>query len=257
MASLSLKCSCVCLTLFFLGISLKTHCQRSLPIKLNVIDQQTQQPVVFARVINKNRRAGATTDSLGVFSIAAQRSDTLLISTIGYEPERLIITDAFLLEFRHVPISLKRHVYELNPIELTGLPTYLQFKQKVLQDVLPNPMAVMPTERNVIVPIIEHAPPQPEAGIGGPITRLYMAFSKEGKAHKSYVKAKEHRIKETSITPKYNRAIVSRITGLYGNVLDEFIAFCQPSESFLLSASEYDVCVETFRCLDKFIEARK
>jgi hypothetical protein len=225
-------------------------------IRARIINSYTGEPVPLATIVNKNRQFTALSDTAGVFSMDAGRSDTLYISTIGFYPISVIVSDTLTWQMRIPEIKLKNKVYELASFSITEKPTYQQFKHKILQDVLPR-VQDLKSEKTKIAPIIRRkVDPIPEYGISGALTALYMAFSKEGEGVRRAEKAKDVKITNRIINPKYNREIINSITGLSGNVLEEFMVFCQPSDVFLRSANDYDIYKEVFHCLDSFIESK-
>jgi hypothetical protein len=243
--------------LFFLGCyvinSETTKAQEKSIARGRIVDLKNGKPVSYAKVINKNRRRAVVSDTTGAFAIVAYPSDTLYISTIGYSPLLVEVKDSFIWHIRPVTISLKPRVYELATLDIKALPTYQEFKNKILQDAFYHRDTI---EDNLAYSFPEAERPynpQPTMSLGSPVSALYKLMSKEGKGIRAYERARSRNRMEAIISPKYNRGMVSRITGLTGEVLDDFMLYCKPEETFLANASEYDICRRIYSCFDTFI----
>lgn len=224
-------------------------------VRARLVDVTDHSPVVYARVINKNRVFGVFSDSLGIFSIPAQRNDTLYISGLGFYPKQQIVTDSIFNKVYTVDILLDERVFEFGNIEINALGTYDQFKYNILHLTLPRDVtkdAIASIQRELKT--IPRHPLKSEASIplGSPITGLYMLFSKEGKSLRKLNRVLEEE-KITSVAyKKFNREIVARITGLSGEQLNQFMVFCKPDNAFLVQSSEYEVYKKISDCLTEF-----
>ena len=103
-------------------------------IRARIIDNKDHHAILYAQVINKNMRWGVISDTLGVFSLSANMTDTLYISAIGYYPTLIRVTDKLIRQIRIPEIPLEEQVYELDQMNVYSLGTYEQFKYKVLHN---------------------------------------------------------------------------------------------------------------------------
>jgi hypothetical protein len=224
-------------------------------IRARLVNSRTGTPVVFARVIDKNLRAGVMSDSLGVFSLTAHLGDTLYVRSISFYPTMVTVSDSLFWQLRIPEIPLQEQVYELGAVDIYGWGTYQEFKYKVTHADVPvdRMKSVMDNLKRAIKTLPEH-PLQEQASIplGSPVTAIYMWFSKEGKSIRRYEAAKE-RDKVFMLTyQKFNRDIVAQVTGLTNNLLDEFMMFCRPDDQFLLQANDYDIHRKILEDYDRF-----
>jgi len=189
-------------------------------VRARIIDSQSKKPISFVRIINKSRHFGVYTDTLGVFTISAYHTDTLLISSISYFSMEISASDTLFKQTKIPQIALNERIYELGSVYINSLGTYQQFKYNVLHLQLPtnNTQALIESIQKELK-LIPHHPLQAEASIplGSPITALYMLFSKEGKSLRKYKKVtadeKERYEDERSLSivnQKYNNEIVSQ-----------------------------------------------
>ncbi len=218
--------------------------KRLYTIRARLVDNKSHKSILFAQVINKNMGWGVVSDTLGVFSLSANLHDTLYISAIGYYPTLIEVADSLIRQTRIPEIPLMEQVYELDQVNIYALGTYQQFKYKVLHSNLPqnNTQKINESIQKEIEKIPKY-PMQEQASIplGSPVTAIYMLLSKEGKSLKKFAEAKEqHKIFVLANT-RFNREIVAQATGLTGEMLDQFMAFCNPDLEFILHVSEYDI----------------
>jgi hypothetical protein len=226
-------------------------------IRAKLLDSRDRRPILFAQVINKNMRWGVVSDTSGIFIISANLHDTLYISAIGYFPALIDVADSLIRQIHISEIPLVEQVYELNQVNVYALGTYQQFKYKVLHNKTPdNTVAQMNEKIQKEIAKIPRRPLQAQASIplGSPITAVYMMLSKEGKGIRKFEKAKENRKTIVYAYSKYNRDIVSHVTGLTGPMLDQFMDFCNFQYEFIIYASEYDIHREILENYDLFLK---
>ena len=234
--------------------------ERSKPfqtIRARLVNSRTGAPVVFARVINKELRAGVLSDSLGVFSMSARVDDTLYISSLSYFPTKVRVDDSLVLQIRIPVIPLLEQAFELGSVDVYGWGSYQEFKYRFLHDPSPDEkVKKMQDDMHKYLGVLPKHPlaqnGQMSIPLGSPVTAVYMLFSKEGKALRRLALAKE-RDKVFLLTyQKFNRDIVSQVTGLTGNLLDQFMVFCHPDDEFLLRANEYEIHHKILDDFEKF-----
>lgn len=223
-------------------------------IRARLVNNRTGEPVVFARVIDKDLRSGVLTDSLGLFVMTARVDDTLFISSMSFYTTALKVNDSLLYQMRVPVISLIEQAYQLGSVDI-GYGSYEEFKYKFLHTPpQENKLNKLQEELQRAIAKLPRHPLQPQASIplGSPVTALYMLFSKEGKSARRLQAAKE-RDKVFMLTyQKFNRDIVAQVTGLRGNLLDEFMLYCQPEDTFLLQANEYEIHHKILEDYEKF-----
>ena len=213
-------------------------------IRARLINNRTGNPVVFAKVINKDLRSAVLSDSLGVFSMSARIRDTLYIKSISYYPTSIAIADSLIWQIRIPEIPLTEQAYELGSIDIYGWGSYQEFKYKFLHS--PSPDDKTTKMQEDLKRILRKLPVHPlqeqsEISLGSPVTALYMLFSKEGKSLRRLAAAKNRDRVFLLTYQKFNREIAGIVTGLTGNLLDQFMLFCRPGDAFLLQANDYDI----------------
>lgn len=81
-----------------------------------VVKNENGEPIIGATVQVKNTSNGTITDIEGRFNLNAQSSDTLIVSSIGYQPVELIAGNQTLLD-----IKLQEDIQQLSEVVVTAL----------------------------------------------------------------------------------------------------------------------------------------
>jgi hypothetical protein len=213
-------------------------------IRARLVNSRTGGPVVFAQVFSKELRSGAVSDSLGVFSLSVRMNDTLYIRSISFYSTTIRVTDSLIWQMRIPIIPLAEQAYEFGTIDVYGWGSYQEFKYKFLHT--PAPEDKTKKLQDDLMRSLKRGPSnggdvEMRIPLGSPITDLYNLFSKEGKFLRRYKRAVERDRVFLLTYQKFNRDIVGQVTGLTGNLLDQFMLFCRPDDEFLLQANDYDI----------------
>ena len=75
-------------------------------LSLNVCDAHTRKGIPYATVKVLNKPEGAYANDNGMFLIKATRSDSIMVSCIGYKPARLILSKADTIFLQPVVVAL-------------------------------------------------------------------------------------------------------------------------------------------------------
>jgi len=75
-------------------------------LSLNVCDAHTRKGIPYATVKAMNKPEGAYANEYGMFLIKANRSDSILVSCVGYKPVRLLIDSVDTIFLQPVVIAL-------------------------------------------------------------------------------------------------------------------------------------------------------
>lgn len=92
-------------------------------------DQQTQEPISFARIIITNKKKGVVADAKGMFSFIVERQDTILFSSVGYKRLRIFIPDTITQVHQNVMLTLLPDTIALKPIYIFPWKTYDEFRE--------------------------------------------------------------------------------------------------------------------------------
>jgi len=211
--------------------------------------------IPYVQVVNLKRNTGSSSSERGYFSISASIGDSLEFSSIGYEKGYFEITDFD----PGLKIYLIPKIYDLKGVEVNAYRSEKQFRQDFVILRIPpedKPKINLPTLSKYEV---NSGLASRGVGLtfGGPITALYKQFSTEAKELRK-VEAFQQKYKLQKVYDvKYNKDLISKVTGLHGEDLDLFLKFCDLPQQFVLASNEYEIVVAINDCMKDFKKDKK
>ena len=198
-----------------------------------VFDGITYQPLAGASIYNMNTQKFAFTDKSGRFTIDLSLDDTLIISKSTYRQHVAVIDQKLFYGFEDFFLYYKATM--LKEVTIIGInPSYEGFKKDIVTLELPDYY-----KRAEDVHLSEwqraNATYKPGGNImslgGGvtmsPISYLYDKYSHKGKMGRLYNEMLSYDDEMERVQQKYNRELVSELTGLQGDELLEFMMYCR------------------------------
>ena len=199
-------------------------------------------------VINYTTEKVTTSYNEGIFKIPVKNEDKLFFSSIGYELTDIIIADSLLQTKNYIHVYLKPKTYELKSVDIRPFLSYKEFKEAFLAMEVAEDLINLRLPVPVFIPELKHG----ELGkvtISGPITALYMKFSKEGKSLRKYEETLQQAKYQKYISSKFNKDIVRTVTSISEDEeLKAFMDFCDFSEEFIASALDYEIYIAIKDC---------
>ncbi|MBS0011305.1 MAG: carboxypeptidase-like regulatory domain-containing protein [Bacteroidales bacterium] len=124
-------------------------------------------PVKYVNIISRGLRTGTNTDDRGIFSIISYPGDTLIFSSIGYQPAFVRIPPD--VESPVYTIDITMYIDTINIGSVLVLPwkTYEDFKRAVVEYISPMEVEITNMENNLALverQILEDLDITPEAG---------------------------------------------------------------------------------------------
>ena len=224
----------ILILLLFLPVTL--FAQQRITLTGNVFDGITFFPIAEANIYNFSTKKYNFTNKDGNFEILAKKGDTIIISKPIYKQALIEITQEIIEKNRlEVPLFFKAVI--LKEINVYTLPaTYDQFKKEFVNVTFSNFFRAMEgtalsreeinyskTPKNLPgVEVLQFIP-----GASSPITALYNKFSRKMKLERLHQELVDNQDEVERLPLKYNREIVSSITGLEGEELLNFMTFCR------------------------------
>ena len=192
-----------------------------------IVYDATFHPVRASHVININTYQGDVTDSLGIFRLKVQYTDTILIRNIAFQDT--LVTVFRITEKGHVVLTRKR--YELEEAKVfTWGSTYDHFKDAVIempiQQTLGESMG-LPRQDPDYVPLEMDEQAVKSAGLllASPITYFYQNFNKQAKSARKVYWLKKNQSKNNHFNELLSGENLSTITGLEGEAVLKFQSF--------------------------------
>lgn len=226
----------------------------------SLIEMESNLEIPFGTVINYSLGTGVICDEYGNFNIDANLGDTIIIQTLGYLAEKIIVTDSMLTS--HTAIQLKTRLYDIDEAKIIRFRDYESFKLAFKNLELPTTKTdiLRKNIQTITQSVAIEADLQQRAseklasnsvGVGIPIL---------SKADKDLIKIKALEKKQSrwnEISRKYNRDIVRELTNYEDEELTDFIIFCNFTEEFLFKALPEDIAYLILKKMDEFEAAKK
>ncbi|SMG46592.1 hypothetical protein SAMN05661096_03293 [Marivirga sericea] len=197
-----------------------------------------------AHIVNISKNKMAISSEMGNFRVEGDIGDTLVVSNINYITKRFIINTT-----SRISILLKPNLIQLEEVIVSNLPkTANDFRKKLIAMPMQDngklvPFGVTPGKIMPNIPVIYDK--RVINGLGYAISNplKYTASKLNGKFQE---KVKYWAIQadlDNSLIrdKKYNRTLVASLTKLESDELTNFIHFMDLADSFINSASEYEI----------------
>ena len=217
--------------------------------------EKTLEYVPLVHIYNERTHKTNVSDTDGNFMIKVNKGDTLVFSAIGYYFKVVYVTDS-LLKKETVFIELLPRKYEISEARVYALGNYEQFKQKVLALKLPETRTCK--LRKYLHDLsrkagkeIKYQQEMDKLTQGGVLYAIPIRSPEEIEMIKLKKILEKEKVRKI-IDEKFNRNIVSDVTGLKGEDLTEFMVFCNFSDKYLLETNQYDIMVRVLEKLEVY-----
>jgi hypothetical protein len=258
---------------FFLNSSSATNIENDSIISISgqIVTTTGISSIPLAHLIIKGKRSGQICDSLGIFHLQVKQSDTLIISALGFRTQEWAIPfifDTTLPKFFQIP--LEKMAYLLKEVNVFALGTWDEFKDAFLKLEIKNEYEINSQITKELAPYNTKPPniipPQYRAtlgdpdvwdAIGHPASFLFAKFNRKEKSKRKVSKMirEEWRIKKLS--QYYSSKIVAANTGLSGDTLEDFMAYCGPKMKITEITSQYDILEQIVNNYKEYINLKK
>ena len=124
-------------------------------------------PVKYVNIISKGLRTGSDTDERGIFSIISYPGDTLIFSSIGYQPAFIRIPPGVDSPVFTIDVIMEIDTINIGSVLVLPWRTYEEFKRAVVEYVSPMEIEINNMETNLALiemQINENMEITPEAG---------------------------------------------------------------------------------------------
>jgi hypothetical protein len=201
------------------------HAQNVVTIHGHAFDKDNISAPIKLIVLNKRTSHGIFADIDGKFSISALSTDTILLSAEGFNLRKVSVTDSVSKKEYHLLIPLTRKPILLHEVSIIAPKTLKQIEADIYQ-------LDSAKSREFYENIIP---------IESPITYLYERYSKHGKSRQKVVELQNEDLKRDILKSLFRICIKHGVINLNEQEFDPFIDYCNLSESFIKSASLFDI----------------
>jgi len=244
----------------FIIYSFVLFAQSERKVSFVVSGSANAQRISFAKISDRTYNVQYVCDEDGRKTITVQDSCLIKISAIGYY-------DFYSLsgEFADDTIKIKMlpKVYQLKEFTLSPYPTVDLFKQAFLDLRIPDtnafefnmaPLYLLGMKKNIRKEY--NSQEFASVSFASPISGLYNLFSSKVKSARKLNQLLGKDRRRAQVYKRYNPQLVKTITGIKDQeTLKKMMSFCLPPDTFVLSASDYDLAAFILDCYEEFLIA--
>lgn len=152
-----------------------------------VYNAETKEALVDVNIINPNKGTGTISDAEGLFSIRLQKGDTIYISAISFQEQKIFIEETatennYEIDIPMIPISYQMDAVNLVKGDWNNFKHQFLYEAQKDEENQPIPVAGYNP-----YPVIDLKPPMK----GGPISMFHNVFGKEARKKRKLKKAKK------------------------------------------------------------------
>lgn len=225
-----------------------------------LMDSTNLEPLQFAHVQNIDLALGTLTDRSGRFRIPANEKDTLVFSIVGYQTLAWIITEKHLADTA-LTFKLPSDTILLNEVTISELPSEEEFKRRILATKVEDTSFWYHGVANPVFKgdrtLDEKYVSNPLFLLAHPITGWHYKFSKKEKERRKMHKINQQAFKRGRVEMKFTRNWVGEVTGLEGDVLTDFMSFCDYELDYLEKTPLYMIQEDLLVKFDEFQKIAK
>jgi len=240
--------SIIFLFINFVALNIFSQDTTIFSISGKILDIDTKRPIPATYVINVSRNFAVQADTAGYYKILMKKGDDIQVRSIGYY-KMPIVPDFSQIEDGNITqnIFMKKQIYNIGTVNIYSVrwngfvydikntePPDDEVRQKVtkwLNDAVEQEdLALVNAQSGFRLPIFTH-------------------YEKQMKQLEKYKKIEELNKKAQE---KFNKDLVSKITGLTDGDLDEFMKYCQFDRDFILATPEYDLIIIIQNIYDEY-----
>jgi hypothetical protein len=175
-------------------------------------------------VINQRTSTGMLADPSGKFTINAVKTDTILVSASGYSVKKICFRDSAPKTEFNVTVKLDSIHYALAEVKI--------YPTKNLRDV---------NEERKTLGEIPNTDTYKDASVLNPISLLYERFSRLEQSKRKVAQLEDEEKRREVLKELFQIYIKHDIINLSDTEFDKFIDFCNFPDSFIKSATDYDL----------------
>src|SRR5665213_1529750 len=198
---------------------------QSITVSGRVFDVNDSNALPAPLILNKRTEIGESGVAGGEFSLSGIQTDTFLITAGGYDIKRICFADSILKSVYTLKVGLSLKPNILRPVAI--------YPAKDLNAILKEREGLGVVQTRETVGITD--------AVESPITYMYERFSRDGKSRQA-VAVMENKDKVNEVLKDlfrtYNKA---GVISMDESEFDQFIAYLNIPESYLKTASDYEL----------------
>lgn len=207
--------------LFF---SVSSFSQNLVTIKGHAYDNADKLPLSHLMVINKRTNHGVFADADGKFVLSVFKTDTLILSALGFQLKKICLIDSVQKEQYLFSIPMEKLYYSLKAVRVFPIRTLNDIQSDI------NNLGVKKTYSLDGINALQ-----------SPITYLYERFSRFGKSKRKVAHLENEDLKRDILKDLFRLYIKYDIIKLNDDDFDTFIRYLNLSDDFMQNASQLEL----------------
>jgi hypothetical protein len=199
-------------------------------VSAQVLDDLTGLAIPYVNVVNQRVRGGTMTDKAGKFALQADPTDTLTFKSLGYLDKKVPVSE--MMDKENFVLTMAPVRYQLNGVEISA-----EAPKVHLYGIKDPKMSKTPVELRGEF----ESKPSVLTAIFHPTSYLYYKLNKGEKEKRNVLTAIKTDREWQLFSLVYNKEIASRLTGLQGDELDNFMVYFNAFSNLRFSATTYEV----------------
>ena len=181
-----------------------------------------------ANIQDLRTRGRVISDVRGVFTVCAEKGDTLITSFLNYKTDTVIFTNQNFILIRLTENSRMLKEVTIRDSVLSPQEVYKK-NQLEYKDIY------VKGDKSKIFAVQVGLTP----GVAINIDKVYNALSKEGKDARKMQRTLTADYKGSVVDKRFSKTLVTKITGYNGKKLDDFMLNNRPTYEFAVNATDY------------------
>ena len=198
--------------------------QELVTIRGRVVSSSGERTYYDLMIVNKRLHSGTFGNADGSFVVLAQRTDTLLIGSVGHHTAIITMADSLPQETYHVLVHLVPLKVQLAEVEIINQRTLDQIQKDIAK------LGYRESDYRIS---------QVDA-LQSPITFLYQEFSKRERSKRLVAQMRNEDRKRELLKELLQQYVAYDIINLSDEAFDDFIDFCAVPDELIKGLTQYD-----------------
>ncbi len=213
------------LVLFSVSLVIGQEAPKTVTIRGSVYNEFGSALFTNLFVVNKRTRQGNFANPSGNFEIKVRKNDTVLVGSNGFETFRICVKDSVYKPVYEIEVRLKPLRIQLKQVEVFAERDIDQIYKDIEK------LGYNPMDFKVATGV---------SALSSPITALYAAFSRREKQRLLAYELMNDANKRELLKELFVKYVDADIIDLSDNEFDDFIDFCDVSDEFLKTSTQYE-----------------
>lgn len=189
-----------------------------------VVGEDGQTTFSNLLIINKKTNAGIFGNPDGTFCVNAQKSDTLIISSVGYNRFYVSVTDSLVKEIYNVKIMLKKLSVELKEFEV--------IPQRELEQIQKDIEKLGYNKNDYVLSGI--------SSFYSPITYLFQMYNRTERGKRIAAEMENNDMRRALLKELLEKYVDADVLFMLDEEFDDFIDFCNFSDDVMKQSTQYE-----------------